>query len=561
MDSPALSQLRLHGRTVDLQRGCITDESGHTVTLRPQAAEVLKLLAARPGTLVGKDELMRGVWGDIAVTDDSLVQCIKEVRKALCDENHKTVKTILKRGYVFELPPEPTRRRHWRGWAGLAAAGAVALAVLAGVVIWPMAKSAAEPPTIAVLPFENINGDEKWDRFATGVTEDIITDLARFRDIPVIARTSTEVYRDGAHDVREIGKALGVKYLLEGSLQVDGHRMRVTAQLIDADTGMHIWSERYDRPAADLLEVQDEITEKIAVTLTGWQGQVTEAERALVRRKNATDLNAYDYWLLGIEAKHRMTMEGLVEARAYFEKGLRLAPDFMPLVRDMGISYTLDMEIGSVIDYPAWVEAQRNYAEKAVALDPNDPTANSQMGVALSFAGDEERANQYRERALQLGPNNADNLMCLAWGYAGWETERAIELVERTLKLNPRHPSWWNFPIAQAYFAARRFDAAYAAAKQIGESPSQAAFVAMSAAQLGRTHEAAEAAARVLRMKPDWTAESMFPYQSFRDETVLLEGAAKAGLPICMTAAQIEAYSGDSRFKQCEEERARVAVN
>jgi TolB-like protein/class 3 adenylate cyclase len=170
--------------------------------------------------------------------------------------------------------------------------------------------SLAEPPAIAVLPFENINGDEKWNRFATGMTEDIITDLASFRDISVIARSSTEAYRGKPHDVRAIGKELNVKYLLEGSLQVDGYRMRVTAQLINAKDGRHVWSERYDRAAAELLDVQDEITAKIAATLTGWQGQVSEAERALTRRKNRTDLDAYDYWLLGIEAKHRMTAGG-----------------------------------------------------------------------------------------------------------------------------------------------------------------------------------------------------------------------------------------------------------
>ncbi len=203
-----------------------------------------------------------------------------------------------------------------------AAAAAAILIAAAGSAWWFLSPNAAKagPPAIAVLPFENLNGDARWDRFAFGMTEDIITDLSRYRDLAVIARTSTDVYRGKPHDVREIGKALDVKYVLEGSLQVDGHRLRVTAQLINAETGAHVWSERYDRPAAELLEVQDEITQKIAVTLTGWQGQVTEAERTLARRKNATDLNAYDYWLLGIEAKHRMTVESLIAVAGLFRE-------------------------------------------------------------------------------------------------------------------------------------------------------------------------------------------------------------------------------------------------
>ncbi|WP_189644284.1 winged helix-turn-helix domain-containing protein [Mesorhizobium sp. M9A.F.Ca.ET.002.03.1.2] len=560
MDNRALSLLHLNGRMVDLQRGSVTDESRHVVTLRPQAAEVLRVLAAKPGEIVTKDELMQAVWGKIAVTDDSLVQCIIEIRKALGDDKHKIVRTLPKRGYVLEggagggqangIRSFMLRRQFWLGLA----AGLVIL-IGAGAYLLPTTKSKAEPPAIAVLPFENIGGDEKWGRFAVGVTEDIITDLAQFRDIPVIARTSTEVYRGKAHDVREIGRALNVKYVLEGSLQVDGHRMRVTAQLINAGTGAHVWSERYDRPAAELLDVQDEITHKIAATLVGWQGQVAEAERAQMRRKNATDLDAYDHWLLGIEAKHRMTPESQVEARAHFEKGLTLAPDFVPILRDIGLTHIVDIDIGSAVDFRTSMDAFRKYSERALRLDPNDATAHLNMSSVVS---DTEQAEHYRERALQLAPNNPDILMQLAWACGGQQPERAIALVERTLRLNPRYPSWWNFPIAQAYFAARRFDKAYAAAKQIGESPNQTAFLAMSAAQLGKTQEASEAAANVLRMKPDWTAESMFPYPKFRHETLLPEGAAKAGLPVCMTPGQIASYSGVYRLEECEEERAKA---
>jgi TolB-like protein/tetratricopeptide (TPR) repeat protein len=564
MDNPALTPLRLNSRTVDLQRGLVMDCDGHGTTLRPQAAEVLKLLAARPGKLVSKDDLVQAVWGNIAVTDDSLVQCITEIRKALGDDKHEIVRTLPKRGYVLEVEkaaelPRSTGFRPLalarKSWLGLAAG----LLILIGITTTYFAlvpETESEPPAIAVLPFENINGDEKWDRLADGLTEDIISDLARFRDVPVIARTSTEAYRGKPRDVREIGKALGVGYVLEGSLQVDAYHTRVTAQLINAETGQHVWSERYDRDAADFFPVQDEITQKIAATLTGWQGQIAEAERALMRRKSATNLDAFDYWLLGVEAKHRMTPASQLEARAYFAKGLKLAPDFMPLVRDMAVVFAVETDLGSPIDYPAAIVAQLKYAERALVLEPNDAGSNFMMAFAYANQGDDEQAERYMELALRLGSNNADILMQLAWSYGGWQTERAIALVERTLKLNPRHPAWWNYPIAVAYFAARKFDKSYIYAKRFGESPNQAAYVAMSAEQLGKTKEATEAAAKVLRMNPDWTAESMYPYQSFADETLLPESAAKAGLPVCMTVDQVAKYTGVYRLRQCEEERA-----
>jgi TolB-like protein/DNA-binding winged helix-turn-helix (wHTH) protein/Tfp pilus assembly protein PilF len=560
VDSDALKPLRLNGRTVDVQRGTITSGSGQSVTLRPQSAEIFKLLAARPGKLISKDELIQEVWRGIAVTDDSLVQCIAEIRRALRDEQHDIIKTVPKRGYLLEIArSQPSPGRRWTRWVGFAAAAGVA--AVAAAYFLPMAKSVAEPPALAELPFETIDGDARWARFANGLTDDIITDLARFRDIPVIARSSTDVYRGAPHDVRDIGKALNVKYVMEGSLRVEGYRMRVTAQLIDAETGAHVWSERYDRPAAELLDVQDEIAEKIAVILTGWQGQVTEAERAHTRRKNKADLDAYDYWLLGIEAKHRMTPESQIEARDYFEKGLKLAPDFMPLVRDIGITHIVDIEIGSAVDYRAAVDAHRKYTERAFELDPNDAEVNYLMGIVYLHMGEDEQTERYQELALKLAPNNPDIRMQMVWALCGWQSERAIELAERMLKLNPRYPSWWNFPIASAYFGARRFDKAYAAAKQTGQSPNQTAYLAMSAAQLGMKDEAGAAAAKLMHMKPGWTAESMFPYQQFRDESLLSESAAKAGLPVCMTAAQVVAYSGFFRFQECEDTRARTAAS
>ena len=198
----------------------------------------------------------------------------------------------------------------------------------------------SDKASIAVLPFENIGNDPKWDRFAYGMTEDIVTDLSHSKDLFVVARNSTEVYRGKPADVRSVGRDLGVRYVLEGSIQPSGDQIRVTAQLIDARTGGHLWSDRYDRPATDLFKVQSDVTQKIAGTLTGYEGAVAEAERSLIRRKPPSDLTAYETYLLGMEAKHKVTKEGLDEGERLFRKALEIDPQLARAY--VGLAYIYD---------------------------------------------------------------------------------------------------------------------------------------------------------------------------------------------------------------------------
>ncbi len=220
------------------------------------------------------------------------------------------------------------RPHYWpiRYPAGKAVLAAATGGALLGVfLLWP--ETSPTPPrpekaSIAVLPFTTIGDDATWNRFAYGVTEDIVADLAQSKDLFVVARNSTEVYRGKAVDVREVGSALGVKYVLEGSIQPSSTHIKVTTQLIDARTGGHVWSSRYHRPVTDLFEVQRDVTEKIAATLAGYQGAVVQAERTLIRRKRPGSLTAYEYYLLGMEAKHggasgAVTKEGPTRPSGY----------------------------------------------------------------------------------------------------------------------------------------------------------------------------------------------------------------------------------------------------
>ena len=319
---------------------------------------------------------------------------------------------------------------------GLLAAGAILLVLLAGFGAWRWFNPAtplSEKASIAVLPFENIGSDPKWDRFADGITEDIVTDLSHSKDLFVVARNSTEVYKGKPVDVRSIGRDLGVRYVLEGSIQPSGDQIRVTAQLIDTRTGGHVWSDRYDRPATDLFKVQSDVTGKIAATLTGYEGAVAEAERSLIRRKPPSDLTAYEIYLLAMEAKHGgasggVTKEGLEEAERLFLKALEIDPQLARA--HVGLAYIyeyrIDFGLGTVADNLAKL---METARDAVRLDPNDGETQLVLGHAFAYQGMADQALDQFAKAEALAPSNADLLILIAWLLPQLgQPERAVEL-------------------------------------------------------------------------------------------------------------------------------------
>jgi TolB-like protein len=206
------------------------------------------------------------------------------------------------------------------------------------------ALSLPDKPSIAVLPFENLSGDPKQERLAGGLTEDVITDLSKFHELFVIARNSTEVYKGKPVDVRQVARELGVQYVLEGSLQVNGDQVRVTAQLIDAQSGNHVWSKRYDRPLDDLFAVQDEVTRRIAGSLGGMYNIVALAGRDVARRKPPTNLQAYDYYLLGIEHKHRFTREDNQKAHELLARAIEIDPTLVRAYVGVAAADSVDID-------------------------------------------------------------------------------------------------------------------------------------------------------------------------------------------------------------------------
>jgi TolB-like protein/class 3 adenylate cyclase len=483
------------------------------------------------------------------------------------------VKNIAKPVRVYRVhaeskPPSartrPKRRMQWQ-----TAVPALALILLllgaAGAWRWssPSVSPLSEKASIAVLPFDNIGGDSKWDRFADGITEDIITDLSHSKDLVVIARNSTEVYKGKPIDIRQIGRDLNVKYVLEGSVQSLGERIRVTAQLIEAASGSHIWSERYDRPLDDLFAVQNDVTQRIAATLTGYEGAVAEAERSLVRRKPPSDLTAYEYYLLGMEAKHKVTKEGLNEAEGLFRKALEIDPqlarayvglvDVQFYLIDLGLAPSVEEALSKMMDA----------GEKAVELDPDDGKTHLALGIAYAYHGKPQQALAEFDRAETLSPSDADLLLVIAWSIPAFgESGRAVSLAEQSLKLNPHYPDWYNQGLSYVFFFGEQYDKSVKYRLLVKEPLAlDYAFLAMAYAYLGRTTDAETAAANVKKLDPNWIAELYLSDgggYAEKEAELFVTGARKAGLPDCVPADKLKDMPNLIRVKSCDEQRAKI---
>ncbi len=482
------------------------------------------------------------------------------------------VKNISKpvRVYRVRAEPRPISRRSALpniGWKQLAMSAAALLLIIAAG-FWTMKDQNSGPslpdkPSIAVLPFDNIGNDPQWERLADGLTEDIITDLSHSYLI-VIARNSTEVYKGKPIDIRQIGRDLNVKYVLEGSIQSLGERIRVTAQLIEAASGSHVWSERYDRPVDDLFAVQNEITQRIAATLTGYEGAVAEAERSLLWRKPPANLTAFDTYLLAMEAKHRATKESLTEAEGLFRKALELDPQLARAY--VGLAdvewYLIDLGLA-----PSVEEARAKMVaagEKAVKLDPDDGKTHLALGGAYASQGKSQQALAEFDRAEALAPSDADLLLTIAWSLPQFgQSERAVELADRALKLNPHYPDWYNQGLSVVFFFGEQYDKAVKYRSLVKEPLAlDYAFLAMAHAYLGRASEAQAAAANVAKLDPNWIPERYLSEAggyADKQAELFVNGARMAALPACIPADKLKDMPNLIRVKSCDQQRAKTS--
>jgi TolB-like protein len=396
-----------------------------------------------------------------------------------------------------------------------------------------------DKPSIAVLPFQNLSADPEQEYFADGVVEDITMALSLFRWLFVIARNSSFTYKGRHVDVKQVGRELGVRYVLEGSVRKAGNRIRIAGQLIDAETGAHLWADRFEGALEDMFDLQDHVTARV-ISAIAPKLQVEEIRRA--KRKPTENLTAYDFYLRGLAKIRRWTMEANREALELFCRAIEL---------DRGLACAYGMAAWCYVQRKArgWmIEPVRESAEatrlarKAVHLGGDDAVALSRGGYALAFVAQEfDDAAAFMDRGLAVSPNLAE-----AWTLSGWlrvwggEPDLALEHVARAMRLSPLDPSMYGMQGAMAYahFLASRYDVASSCAeKGMRDNPNfllTICIFAASKALAGQLEPAQKAMARALELNPDLRASNLrdlAPFRRAEDVATFAKGLRKAGLP------------------------------
>ncbi len=401
------------------------------------------------------------------------------------------------------------------------------------------AAPAADKPSLAVLPFQNMSGDPEQEYFADGIVEEMITALSRIGWLFLIARNSSFAYKGRAVDVKQVGRELGVRYVLEGSVRKSGNRVRITGQLIDAATGAHLWADRCEGTLEDIFDLQDEVTASVVGQIAP---KLEEAEIRRAKRKPTESLDAYDYFLRGMASQYRWTRESISEALGFFYKAIELDPDFASAYGMAAWCYVHRKHWGWVADRTREIAETARLARRAAEVGGNDAVALGTGGIALTFlVGELDEGAALIDRALALNPNLATTWLVSGWQriYLG-EPDLAIEHFNRAMRLSPFDPFTFlaHGGLAHAhYFAGRYEEALLWARRAIHGRPSWRAglrIVAAAAALSGRLEEARPVMASSREIDPSACLSQIRKIRLFRrpeDLARLEEGLRAAGLP------------------------------
>ena len=538
------------------------------IELRPKSFNVLRYLVENPGRVVTKDELIRAVWKDVFVTDDSLVQCVREIRHALKDDAQQLVKTIPRRGYLFnapvtpvdtailadaggipninageKLPPRSIGTWQIRRSRQLIAGGLLLFGIVVAIVGWwvldvfrQAEAPVAGPPSIAVLFFatDQAGGERSHDYFSDGLTDDVIAALGRFGSLRVLSRASLNRYKGTAWEPQQLGRDLNVRYIVDGSVRRSGDRLRVSARLTDAAHHVLLWSESYDEEFKDVFAVQDRLTRSIVGRLAI---RISRIEQARAAAKRPGSMEAYDYVLRGRERLASITRADNLEARRLFRIAAELDPRYASAFVGLGHSYQNDLNYG----WTEWPDdaSRRAYefAHRAIVLDENDPAGHLLLSRVYLVRKEHGLALAEADRGIGLNPNDADGhaIRGTALVWAGRPND-AIAAFETAGQFDPNHSRPHSLAnIGIAYFLLGRYDDAVRAFElSVGRHPEfivGAIGLAATYGTLSKRPEAAHAADMVRRLDPFFTSASFGAL--FADEAHrlrMVEGLQKAGL-------------------------------
>jgi TolB-like protein len=483
------------GYTLDLKRGSLHSD-GNEVELRRKSFETLRYLVENAGRLIPKDELIKAIWPNTTVGDESLARCVSDVRLALGDGDQRIIKTLQRRGYLFAAPilkddqasPMPS------------GAAQVELTAERETRLSDPLNVATPRPyprlSLIVLPFINLSGDKAQDYLADIITEGLTAYLSRIRDSFVIARTTAFTYKGKVLDVKQIGRELGVRYVLEGSAQQSGRRVRVSAQLVDADTSAHLWADRFDSDQADLFQMQDEIVTRLARAL---EIELAAVEAAHISSTRSANLDAEEIALRG-EAIFLTYGVYRDEAEAGFdlcERALQIEPDNVRALSILAEKFATRVSSMQSIDPEADIRRADELASRALAADPNSYHAHQAMARVLLAQKRPEEAIVAAERSLSLNPGfiPAYRNLCVATTYLG-DPQQTIGYAEKAMRLSPSDPYLAFFHLFKALgcFMQRRDDEATSSLRRaVAYSPEFSNAFAWLAAVLALTGHEAEA--------------------------------------------------------------------
>jgi TolB-like protein/Tfp pilus assembly protein PilF len=529
------------GRFVlDVARGTLSAD-GVEIPLRPKTFAVLLHLVQNPGRLIPKDELFCAVWPGLVVTDDTLVQSIGELRRALGEEGAAMIVTVPRRGYRFDpagpAPAAAVERPvgpRWKLGVGLAG-----LLVLVAAGLWFMLREdpatglrgAAQRPAIAVLPFEN-SGESSSGYLADGLTQDLIQSLGRFQGLTVMSWNAVAGYRGAAVRPGDVARDLDVRYQVEGSVRHETEKLRVSAQLVD-DRGRVLWTGIYEEPRAGAIYLPERITNEIAGALSV---RVTEFEQRRATTMPETSFDAYDLVLRARPALRRPTRAGIAEARTVLREALAKEPDYAAAHAALGETFHIAISMGWAESPDDYWDRARDEANQALALNPLDVKARILLGrvyIAYNQFSDAEREI---DRAIELNPSDADALAgrgnILMW--LG-RTDAAIESLELAQRIDPAISAFDRFAHSLAYYLKRQYEPAIAQARLNLVDSQEAHFsnviLAASLAQLGRKAEAAAVVDTIRRTDPTFDAALYgSKFVKAGDLEHLRDGLRKAGL-------------------------------
>ncbi len=542
-DDTAPAILRLEGGgSLDIAGRTFLDAEGRELPLTRAESLLLAAFARSPGRVLSRDQLRHAVAGHGAEPyDRSIDMHVARLRRKIEPDPKapRFILTVPGDGYKFVA-------RQQSADAGRGAVGGERVERRLTVADVSGAGEQAAPvlalpnnPSIAVMAFQNMSGDPLQDYFADGMAEDIITALSRMRWLFVIARNSTFTYKGRAVDVKQVGRELGVRYVLEGSVRKSANRVRISVQLIDASTGVHLWADRFESALDDIFDLQDKVTASVVCAIAP---KLEQAETARATRKPTQSLDAYDYFLRGMASFHQWTREDVREALRLFYRAVELDPAFAAAYGAAAQCYANRKANGYMTDRAQEIAEAARLARRAVALGKDDAFALSSGGNALAYVvGDVEGGTSCIDRALTLNPN-----LAAAWYYSAWvrmflgEPDVAIEHLARAIRLSPLDPRVGLMQTAMAFahfFAGHHDEASSWADRAVRDAPDFVAATYISAAShalAGRLEIAQRTMARARQFDPARRISDLkdeIPLRRPQDYARLAEGLGKAGLP------------------------------